>query len=166
LFSKFRDRLVDQQQLVGRGGGRQVRAVQIDSPDLTSAFPSLLAASVFDENGPHGLGCGSKEMASAVPVLDLVDVHQADVRLVDQRRGLERLAGFFLGESLRLWQQAVAGYYVWRDGKKMAAVTDAHELRYRRLRLKPPLEQSTFAVSAFDAAGNGSLLPAAAMAAR
>ena len=61
---------------------------------------------------------------------------------------------------------AVAGYYLWRNGKKMVAVTDPRDLRYRWLRLKLPVEQYTFAVSAFDAAGNESPLSAAAKAAR
>jgi hypothetical protein len=48
----------------------------------------------------------------------------------------------------------------------MVAVSDPHHLRYRWLRLKLPLEQYTFAVSAFDASGNESPPSAAAKAAR
>ena len=52
--------------------------------------------------------------------------------------------------------EAVMGYYGWRNGKRMVAVSDPEYVRYRWLRLKLPLEQYTFAVSAFDAAGNES----------
>jgi hypothetical protein len=53
---------------------------------------------------------------------------------------------------------------VWRNGKKMVAVTDPQHRRYRCLRLRLPLEQYTFAVSAFDAAGNESSACAAVQA--
>jgi alpha-L-fucosidase len=85
----------------------------------------------------------------------------------------ERLAARAVGErEVELcWQPsldnvAVAGYYVWRNGKKMVAVTDPQYLRYRWLRLKLPLEQYAFAVSAFDAAGNESSVCAAVQAGR
>ena len=56
----------------------------------------LLAPGLLDENAAHGLGRGCKEVAAAVPVLDLVGIHEPEVRLVHQRRGLERLPGLLL----------------------------------------------------------------------
>src|SRR4029077_12723329 len=41
-----------------------------------------------------------KEVAATVPVLDLVHIHQPEVGLVDQRRGLESLAEVLLGDLL------------------------------------------------------------------
>jgi hypothetical protein len=51
---------------------------------------------------------------------------------------------------------AVAGYYVWLNGQKVTTITDPDCTKYTFLRLKPPLNGYTFAVSAFDAAGNES----------
>jgi len=44
------------------------------------------------------LGSRGKEVAAAVPLLDLLHVHQADVGLMDQGRRLQRLARLFLSE--------------------------------------------------------------------
>ena len=61
----------------------------------------LLAPGVFHQDPPHGLRCGSKEMATRIPVLGLLHVDQPNVRLMDQSRGLEGLTGLFLGKALR-----------------------------------------------------------------
>jgi hypothetical protein len=52
--------------------------------------------------------------------------------------------------------EGVMGYYVWLDGAKVSAITDSTCTAYTFLRLKPPVEEYTFRVSAFDAAGNES----------
>src|SRR5262249_25957643 len=59
---------------------------------LACSFP----AGIFDEDAAHGLGGGGEEMTTAVPALTLDFAHQSYIRLVDQRRGLERLAGLLL----------------------------------------------------------------------
>jgi hypothetical protein len=61
----------------------------------------VLAAGIVHEDAAHGLGRGGKEVAAAVPVLRLIHVHQPHVSLVDQGRGLKRLAGRLLGEPVR-----------------------------------------------------------------
>jgi len=58
--------------------------------------------------------------------------------------------------------QDVTGYYVWLSGKRVTAITDPGHAEYTFKRLKPPVTQYTFAVSAFDAAGNESQPSAAA----
>ena len=50
-----------------------------------------------NQNSPHGLGSGREEMAAATPVLCFMDVHQPDVRLMHQRRGLKGVTRVFLG---------------------------------------------------------------------
>jgi hypothetical protein len=50
----------------------------------------------------------------------------------------------------------LAGYHVLLDGRKVTTITDPAFARYTFLRLVPPLDAYTFAVSAFDAAGNES----------
>ena len=66
-----------------------------DGPPHAAYVPVRRA--LLDENAPHGLGGSCKEMAPAVPMLGLVNIDQPDVRLVDQRGGLKRLAGILLG---------------------------------------------------------------------
>ena len=58
------------------------------------------APGALDEDAAHGLGGGGEEVSAAVPMLRFLHVHQPQVRLVDQRGGLERLAGLFLGQLL------------------------------------------------------------------
>ncbi len=71
-------------------------------------------------------------------------------------------AGELAGGQVKLtWEpstdeEGVIGYYVWLDGAKVSAITDPTCTEYTFLRVKPPLEQHTFRVSAFDAAGNES----------
>src|SRR5262245_13134950 len=60
----------------------------------------VLAAGVLDEDAAHGLGRGSEEVTAAVPVLGLFDVHQPQVRLVDQGGGLEGLVRLLLSQPL------------------------------------------------------------------
>ena len=63
---------------------------------LCRAFP----AGAIDEDTAHGLGCRGEEVAATVPLLAPVRVDQPQVRLVDQGRGLERLAGLLLRQPL------------------------------------------------------------------
>jgi len=62
------------------------------------SFGALLVACAIEENPPHRLGRGGKEMAPTVPVLDFGHVDQPELHLVDQGRGLECLARLFLGQ--------------------------------------------------------------------
>ena len=57
--------------------------------------------SAFDQDPPHGLGSGGKEVPAAVPMLHAVDVNEPKVGLMNQRGGFERLAGLLLGQLLR-----------------------------------------------------------------
>jgi hypothetical protein len=50
----------------------------------------------FDQNSPHGLSRSSKEMPPTVPVLGLFYIHQPDVRLMHQGRGLQGLSRLLL----------------------------------------------------------------------
>src|SRR5262249_43969210 len=49
---------------------------------------------------PHRLSRSSEEMAAAFPVPDLLHIDQPQVGLVDQGRGLERLARLLLSQPL------------------------------------------------------------------
>src|SRR5205823_11377587 len=54
-----------------------------------------------DHDAAHGFGDRRKEVSTAVPALDLLCAHQTQVRFVDQRSRLKRLAGLFVGQFLR-----------------------------------------------------------------
>ena len=59
-------------------------------------FACLFAASLIDQDTAHGLGGGGKEMAAAVPLPRCVTLHQPQIRLMHQRRRLQRLPWFLL----------------------------------------------------------------------
>src|SRR5207244_4414953 len=76
-------------------------SIQPHSLQVATALLTFLKPSVFNEDASHGLGCSGKEMAAAVPVLDLVGVHQPYVGLVNQGSGVQRLARLFLRHPFR-----------------------------------------------------------------
>ena len=80
---------------------RKVDLEQVELVPLPPAFLPPLVASPVEQNAPHRFGGSPKKMSAAVPGLFVVTrADQAQVRLMDQRRGLQRLARSFLGEAL------------------------------------------------------------------
>ena len=76
---------------------------KIDLHPLATA-PAFLApfvACAVNDNSAHGLGRGGEEMTAAVPILNLPCIHQANVRIMDECGGLERLAWFFVRQLSR-----------------------------------------------------------------
>ena len=68
---------------------------------VAAVLRASLAAGAVDQDPPHGLGRGGEEVAAAVPVPGSLSASdQPEVRLVDQGRGLERLAGLLLRQLL------------------------------------------------------------------
>lgn len=65
---------------------------------IAPALGRFLAPDVFHKNPPHRLSGCAKEMATTVPMLGLVDIHQPNVRVVHQRRRLQRLAWLLPGQ--------------------------------------------------------------------
>ena len=53
---------------------------------------------ILDKDSPHRLGRGAKEVSTAVPMLSLLDIHEPDIGLMHQRRGLQRLTRFLLSQ--------------------------------------------------------------------
>ena len=64
-----------------------------------AALEAGLLAGVVDEDAADGGGGGAEEVGAVLPG-GLVGAHQADVGLVDQGGGLQRLPRPFLGELL------------------------------------------------------------------
>jgi len=67
---------------------------------VATGFEALLPACPFNQDPSHRLGGRGKEVPASVPALLLSPVHQSDVRLVDQRGCLQRLARLLVGKLL------------------------------------------------------------------
>jgi hypothetical protein len=59
------------QPVIGHGRGL---IGQFDASPLAAAFDSTFPPGVLDENPPHCLGSGRKQVSSVVPVLDLFGI--------------------------------------------------------------------------------------------
>ena len=86
-------------------GGTGLRSRQVPRKldvKLTPAVPDcLLASCLVDQDAAHGFRGRAEEMSPAVPMLHFRDIHQPHVRLVNQRRGLQRLPGLLLSHLER-----------------------------------------------------------------
>jgi hypothetical protein len=67
---------------------------------MTKSCSMFAQFGAFHQDSPPCLGRGGKKMASAVPVLRLLHVHESDVGFVNQSGGLQSLAGLLLGHPL------------------------------------------------------------------
>ena len=92
--------LIQSQQFFVRSLVHDVQPVEVAALPAAAMAEALLASGVLDENAPHPFGGGGKEMSPAVPVLRLLLIHEPEIGLVNQRRGLERLAWGFAGQPL------------------------------------------------------------------
>jgi len=61
---------------------------QTDMHSVAAVFGPLFTNRIIHQNPPHGLGGSREEMPPAIPVLRLVDIHQAKIGFVHQCRGL------------------------------------------------------------------------------
>jgi hypothetical protein len=69
--------------------------VQVDPDPIAAVFRPPFPLGSIDQDPPHRLG---KEMAAGIPVLYLLDVHQPQIRFMDQRRSLQCLPRLFLSQ--------------------------------------------------------------------
>ena len=83
-----------------RGSTDGKRFVQLDALPVAAVLGPSFPPGVLDEDAAHGFGGGGKEVSPAIPVLHLLHVHEPDVGFVDQGRGLQGLAGRFVGQLL------------------------------------------------------------------
>ena len=77
---------------------RDFELIPIHAFSPPATLETLFVARLVDQNPPHGLGRRPKEVPSAIPMLDLLSIYQSQIGLVDQRRGLERLARLFVSQ--------------------------------------------------------------------
>ena len=85
-------RLIEGEQIVVGRQDDGTRFIQVDAFPAAAVPDALFATGLLDENAAHGKGGGGEEVAAAVPVPLFPRADQAQVRLVDQGGGLERLA--------------------------------------------------------------------------
>ena len=92
LWREFFQCFVNDQQGVRRRIDRQVKSFKLDALKRTAAFPAALLAGVLDQNTAHRLGRAREEVH---PVLSLIvrSTRETQIRFVDQRGRLQRLAG-------------------------------------------------------------------------
>jgi len=88
------ERLVDGQYLVPCGSGGKIGLVKFDSLLAAAMTHGSLAPGAFDEDAPHRLGGGGEEMAPAIEFRVGI-AHEPKPGLVDERRGLQRVARRF-----------------------------------------------------------------------
>jgi len=66
------------------------------SLEIATVFGTPFAVCGIEENPPHRLSSGAKEMPSTVPVLGLIHIHHPDVGLMYQSRCLQSLPRILL----------------------------------------------------------------------
>ena len=97
---ELRQRLVEGQEVLRGGRGRDVDVVELLACPLAAMLLRPLAAGIFDQDAAHGLGGRGEEVTTALPPLDVIRADQTEIRLVHQRRGLEGLARLLLRQPL------------------------------------------------------------------
>jgi len=90
---------VEVEQVLG-GLGDAVELLQRHAPPPPAVLDGLLAAGVVDEDVPHGLGTGGVEVVAALPGALDIPADEAEVGIVDEGGGLERLARRLVGQAL------------------------------------------------------------------
>ena len=86
-----RQRFVDGDEIGERRIDAHHRAVQIDAFGAAAMFDALIMAGALDENAAHRERGGGEEMPAAVPAPLLPIAGDAEIRLVNERRRLQRL---------------------------------------------------------------------------
>jgi hypothetical protein len=93
--------LIESEQLFGGHARWQVAKLDVRAFQFATMFGALFSPGILNEDSPHRLGGGGKEVAAAVPVLCLIHIDQTQVGIMHEGRGLESLPGFFLDEMFR-----------------------------------------------------------------
>ena len=96
------ERLMDSEQSVVVHPGGEFQAVGVNGNSFgVAAVPAgLFSPRIVDEDAAHRLGRSSEKVGAILP-RRLTVAPEAQPRLVDQRRGLERLTGRFAGQLQR-----------------------------------------------------------------
>ena len=93
IFGEPGERLIDRDDLIGRGAGNPISLGELDPPSASAVDFGTLVAGIVDQDAAHRLGGGREEMAATVPVPAIFGAHKPQVGLMNQGRGLQRLTG-------------------------------------------------------------------------
>ncbi len=93
---QFAEGVVEREQVTGLIVDRQRGVFKIDPVGAPAPLQRALLACPLDQNPPHCLGGRGKEVPAAIPLLSLLHVHEPDVCIMHQCRGLESLTGLLL----------------------------------------------------------------------
>lgn len=93
------ERYVHQQQFVFGLATRDVHVVHLDPLHAATVLMTAPAARLVHEDATHDFGGRAKEMPAVSPLL-AARSGQPQPSFVDERGGLERLAGRFVGKSV------------------------------------------------------------------
>ena len=99
LLREFNQRLVDGQQSVVVPTRGEVDVFERLALPVAAAFDAAFAPRVLDEDAPHGLGRRGEKVSAVVPFGGRLGADQTHVRLVNQRRRLERLSRCLRGHA-------------------------------------------------------------------
>src|SRR6266851_3697481 len=91
FFLEFLQGLIEGDQFLRRHAGWQVGDLDLNPLKLAAVLDTLLAPGVFHEDALHGFGCRSEEVPPAIPLVELVRIHQTKVRFMDEGGSLESL---------------------------------------------------------------------------
>jgi len=92
LLGQCVDRLIQFDQHIRRSFQRDGDLREIDLSSIPASFEAVPITGAVQQNPPHRLGRGGKEVAPAVPILRLFAADQPQVRFVHQGGRLQRLA--------------------------------------------------------------------------
>jgi hypothetical protein len=91
-------RFVQSQDIHARALGGWFDLNKFEAIPVAPGLLTMFVTRNLDQNPPHRFRCGGKEMATRIPVLSLLDIHEPDVGVMDQRRRLQRLARLLVCE--------------------------------------------------------------------
>src|SRR5262245_48484899 len=97
-LSKLVQRLIQHQDMLGGHVEADRLLIQIDALVPSAVFRTPPAPSILDKDTAHGLRSRSKEMPAAVPVLLPFNVHQPQIRLMDEGCRLKCLSRLVMCE--------------------------------------------------------------------
>jgi hypothetical protein len=100
LLGKSFQGFIEREDLVRGDHTDQALVLHLDPVMLPAMLDALLATRLLHEDASHGLGRGSEEMAAMCPSLLLFHIHQANIRFVDERRGLQGMTRRFVRQHV------------------------------------------------------------------
>lgn len=100
LGSEPVQRLVERQDVDSKLGRCHEVRMQLFLGPIAAMLQAILAPSVLDQDPSHGLRRRGEEMAAPTPLRRWLVLYQAQIRLMDECCGLQRLAWVFSRQTL------------------------------------------------------------------